>query len=87
MLLRPKKVYYQTPEGTICRCCRIPCNVVPLDNSFDYAGTHCTGGVGGVHYPAGYGSPASDCCGDDCLNADGDILERKDVEYEPDWGV
>jgi hypothetical protein len=49
-------------DETICPGCGDPCEVVRLDNSFDYAGTHCTGGTGGTHYPDGYGDPVSDCC-------------------------
>jgi hypothetical protein len=50
-----------TPSA-VCPECGEECEVKPLDNSFDYAGTHCTGGVGGTHYPMNYGSPVSDCC-------------------------
>lgn len=46
----------------ICPDCGCECEVVPLDNSFDYAGTHCTNGRSGTHYPPGYGSPVSACC-------------------------
>ena len=46
----------------ICPDCGEPCEVKPLDNSFDYAGTHCTYGRSGTHYPEDYGSPVSDCC-------------------------
>ena len=46
----------------ICSECGLPCEVIPLDNSFDYSGTHCTHGNGGTHYPPDYGTPVSDCC-------------------------
>jgi hypothetical protein len=46
----------------VCSDCGEPCKVIGLDNSFDYAGTHCTHGKGGTHRPEGYGSPVSDCC-------------------------
>ena len=46
----------------ICPDCGEKCNVIALDNSFDYAGTHCTHGRSGTHYPDGYGDPVSDCC-------------------------
>ena len=49
--------------GPFCEDCGQPCSSVPLDNSFSYSGTHCTGGHSGTHRPAGYGSPSSDCCG------------------------
>lgn len=57
-----RKPSYYTPEGTVCPDCGEPCRIVALDNSFSYSGTHCTHGLGGVHYPAGWGSPVSSCC-------------------------
>ena len=45
-----------------CPKCGDPCDIVPLRNHFDYAGTHCTHGLDGTHYPDDYGSPVSDCC-------------------------
>ena len=59
----------------ICSACNQPCTVVALDNSFDYAGTHCTYGRAGTHRPEGYGAPVSDCCEADCTDNDG-------AEYE-----
>lgn len=56
------KKYYSTPDGTTCPECGEECEIIPLENSFDYAGTHCTHGVGGVHYPSDYGAPVSSCC-------------------------
>lgn len=52
----------------ICTECGKECNVIPLDNSFSYAGTHCTNGNGGIHYPPGYGMPVSDCCEADVID-------------------
>ena len=49
-------------KTVVCTQCGKPCGIIPLDNSFDYSGTHCTMGLGGTHYPAGYGTPVSDCC-------------------------
>ena len=46
----------------ICPNCDEPCEIVPLDSSFSYSGTHCTHGQSGTHYPSDYGSPVSDCC-------------------------
>ena len=46
----------------VCTQCGEQCSVIPLDNSFDYAGPYCTGGRGGIHYPLDYGRPVSDCC-------------------------
>lgn len=53
---------YGTPEGTTCPECGEFCVIVPLQNEFSYSGTHCTHGRVGVEYPAGWGSPVSDCC-------------------------
>jgi hypothetical protein len=53
---------YEPPTTTICPDCGEECTIVPLDNSFDYAGTHCTHGRSGTHKPEGYGTPVSDCC-------------------------
>ena len=47
---------------SICPDCGEPWEIVPLDNSFDYSGTHCTFGNSGTHYPDDYGRPVSDCC-------------------------
>ena len=58
----PKPPTYDAPPGTRCPSCGCFCRVVPLRNEFDYAGTHCTYGQPGIHYPAGWGSPVSDCC-------------------------
>jgi len=46
----------------LCPECGEPCEIIPLDNAFDYAGTHCTYGRSGTHYPSDYGTPVSDCC-------------------------
>jgi len=53
---------YITPEGTRCPACGEFCKVIPLRSEFDYAGTHCTGGKDGTHYPDNWGTPVSDCC-------------------------
>ena len=63
-----------------CRDCRQPCKVIPLDNSFDYAGTHCTGGRPGTHYPAGYGDPVSDCCEAEVEDEYGILIEEVEVD-------
>ena len=52
----------KTWENYICPECGEQCEVIPLNNAFDYSGTHCTGGRSGTHYPDDYGSPVSDCC-------------------------
>jgi len=46
----------------ICASCGKPCKVIPLRNEFNYAGTHCTHGLSGTHYPDNWGDPVSDCC-------------------------
>ena len=54
----------------ICPECNQECLVVPIDDSFDYSGTHCTGGQPGTHrVPIYY---VSDCC------------EAEILDYEPD---
>jgi hypothetical protein len=43
-----------------CYDCGDECQVIVIDDSFDYAGTHCTYGRPGVHrVPKYFGS---DCC-------------------------
>lgn len=53
---------YYTPDDQTCPKCDQPCTIIPLLNEFDYAGTHCTGGREGTHYPFDWGSPVSNCC-------------------------
>jgi hypothetical protein len=70
---------YETPEDFICpECGETDCKIVPNLNHFDYAGTHCTHGNGGTHYPSDWGYPVTDCCGADIDDAVSD-------EYCPDW--
>lgn len=57
---------FRSPSPAYCTGCGEECGVIPLDNSFGFAGTHCTGGRSGTHYPAGYGEPVSDCCEEEC---------------------
>ena len=42
----------------ICADCWSPCKAV--EETFDFAGTHCTGGRSGTHHTGFY---VSDCCG------------------------
>ena len=58
----PKLPKYKTPPNFTCPECHEPCHIIALDNSFDYAGTHCTHGQPGVHYPFDYGRPVTSCC-------------------------
>ena len=51
---------YHTPDGQLCPECERECTIVPLLNDFDYGESHQ--GPGGVHYPADWGDPVSDCC-------------------------
>lgn len=53
---------YSTPEGFRCPECGEECTIIPLENEFDYGGTHCTNGMSGTHYPANWGTPVTDCC-------------------------
>lgn len=54
--------YHEYPNGAICPECGEWCKVVANQNEFDYAGTHCTYGRGGVHYPENWGEAISECC-------------------------
>ena len=48
------------PTCHVCPECGEECQVIEIDDSFDYSGTHCTGGMSGTHnVPVYY---ASDCC-------------------------
>jgi hypothetical protein len=73
------KKKYVTPDGFTCPECGYACTIVPLDNSFSYSGTHCTAGRSGVHRPAGYGMPVTDCC-EVFVEAEEDDIEP---DYEP----
>lgn len=56
---------YDTPADCFCTQCGERCNIIALENEFDYGGTHCTNGQSGTHYPPGWGDPVSDCCEED----------------------
>ena len=43
----------------VCVDCGKPCGL--YEETFDYSGTHCTGGIAGTHHTGHY---LSDCCGD-----------------------
>ena len=45
------------PEDYWCTDCEQPCTLV--EETFDYAGTHCTHGVSGTHHTGHY---VSACC-------------------------
>ena len=57
-----KAPYYDTPDDTVCPDCGEQCEIIPVLNEFAYAGTHCTHGRSGTHYPDDWGSLVSDCC-------------------------
>ena len=70
-----------------CDSCYEPCKVVTYDNSFDYSGTHCTGGQAGTHHQY---DELSSCCESDyteggtylmCINCENEI----EVHPERDW--
>lgn len=48
---------YEYMQGPICSDCRKPCETV--EETFDYAGTHCTHGLPGTHHTGHY---VSKCC-------------------------
>lgn len=56
---------YDTPAECYCTQCGERCKVIALQNEIDYAGTHCTHGQSGTHYPGSWGLPVSDCCEED----------------------
>ena len=70
-----KLPHYHTPDGFCCPECGQPCEIVPLLNDFGYAGTHCTGGRSGVHFPLDFGLPISNCC--EAL-----IENAEEIEYD-----
>jgi hypothetical protein len=73
---------YETPENFTCPGCgETNCKIVPNLNEFDYAGTHCTHGRGGTHYPSDWGYPVTDCCGADAEDATGIISPRWSNDY------
>ena len=45
------------PEDCWCVECKDTCTLV--EETFDYSGTHCTGGVSGTHHTGHY---VSTCC-------------------------
>ena len=42
-----------------CNHCKKECEEITYDDSFNYSGTHCTGGLDGTHHES---HKASDCC-------------------------
>ena len=68
---------YIKPDNWVCPVCGEQAEIVPLDESFDYSGTHCTFGRSGTYTPPGNGRPV--CSANECSVEDVDI----DV-YEPE---
>ena len=54
----------------ICEDCKEPCK--PVEETFDYAGTHCTYGNSGTHHTGHY---VSDCCL-------AELIDESEVEEE-----
>jgi len=59
----------------ICQSCFGRCDIKMVVDSFDYAGTHCTNGIGGTQHCE---IEASDCCGEDFSLVDEDLVEWHD---------
>lgn len=53
---------YTTEQNFRCPECGELSTIIALDNSTNYAGTHCTHGLSGTHYPANWGKPVCDQC-------------------------
>ena len=53
---------YETPADCFCMQCGERCQLIALQNEFDYAGTHCNNGSPGTHFPPDWGIPVSECC-------------------------
>ena len=53
---------YETPADCFCTQCGERCQLIALQNEFDYSGTHCNNGQPGTHYPSDWGIPVSECC-------------------------
>ena len=60
-------------ECVVCQDCGERCEVTFLDESFDYAGTHCTGGKPGTAYGPSHGLLVSVCC--EATNEDWELDE------------
>jgi hypothetical protein len=63
-------------DKLICLDCKDECQIV--EETFDYSGTHCTNGNGGVHHTGHY---SSDCCNAEYMDAD-EYHEEQDEEEE-----
>lgn len=66
---------YHTPPDIHCPECGDECEIIPLKNDFDYAGTHCTHGLSGTHYPNNWGMPVSSCC---CVPMEDELENSRD---------
>jgi hypothetical protein len=52
----------ETGKDSFCDGCKEPCKTKAVDQSFSYAGTHCSHGRDGVHHEIDI---LSDCCEED----------------------
>lgn len=59
-----------------CIECGEECRIRREDNSFDYAGTHCTFGMSGTYVKIDY---VSDCCSADVEDDFGNILSYSEL--------
>ena len=66
---------------TFCSNCNEECKAIKLDNSFSYAGTHCTHGRPGIHYPPNHDTMVSDCCETEVISPSGEKLDWEDLDY------
>ena len=76
---------YIPEAGLRCPTCHELCDVVALDSTFSYSGTHCTNGVSGTHTPEPV-RPVSDCCEAD-LECDSEEVCSGWWPDEDDWNV
>lgn len=58
----------------ICSHCHNKTNEITIDDSFDYAGTHCTHGRAGTWHDS---HQASECCEADVVESDSEIWTCK----------
>ena len=63
----------------LCSQCGNSCRVKRQDNSFDYAGTHCTFGRSGTEVVIDY---VSDCCEANIETYNGNIMSSYELQLE-----
>ena len=62
--------YHHDPEWRCPECKDRSAKIIPDLNDFDYSGTHCSHGLSGTHFPAGWGAPICSACGCDIEDAE-----------------